>query len=100
MFNVFADINWLAVVMSLLVFAVLGYVYFTFIVAKPYQVALGNENREMEAGGALLTVVPLIPNLVSSSPALSSSALSMSKRSPTRSRSASSSASATSSPTP
>jgi len=64
MFNVFADINWLAVIASLLVFAVLGYVYFTFLVAKPYKVALGNQNRDMPAGGALLTAGPLLPNLI------------------------------------
>jgi len=64
MFNVLGDINWLAVIASTLVFAVLGYVYYVIIIAKPYKVALGNENRELPAAGPLLTIVPLVPSLV------------------------------------
>jgi hypothetical protein len=64
MFNVLSDINWLAVIVSTLVFAVLGGIYFTVIVAKPYKVALGNENRELPKPGPLLIVGPLITSLV------------------------------------
>lgn len=64
MFTVLSDINWLAVIVSTLVFAVLGGIYFTVIVAKPYKVALGNENRELPKPGPLLIVGPLITSLV------------------------------------
>ncbi|MBO0982661.1 DUF1761 domain-containing protein [Rathayibacter sp. SD072] len=63
MFNVLPEINWLAVIVSTLVFAVLGYVYFVILVPKPYKIALGNENRELPAPGLLLTAGPLIPSL-------------------------------------
>ena len=63
MFITLADINWLAVVASTVIFAVLGGVYFSVIIAKPYAVALGNEGRELPKPGALFIVGPLISSL-------------------------------------
>ena len=64
MFAVITEINWLAVVASVIVFAVLGGLYFTVIVAKPYRVALGNENRELLKPGPIFIVGPMIASLV------------------------------------
>jgi heme/copper-type cytochrome/quinol oxidase subunit 3 len=64
MFTVLTEINWLAVVASTLVFAVLGGVYFTVVIAKPYKVALGNENRELPQPGPILIIGPLIASFV------------------------------------
>nr|WP_208388214.1 DUF1761 domain-containing protein [Microbacterium halimionae] len=59
-----SDINWLAVIVATIVFAVLGGLYFTVIVARPYKVALGNENRELPKPGILFIVGPLIASLL------------------------------------
>jgi hypothetical protein len=64
MFNVLTDINWLAVIASTIVYAVLGGLYFTAIVAKPYRVALGIESREQPKLGPLFIVGPLVSSLV------------------------------------
>ncbi|SNS95318.1 DUF1761 domain-containing protein [Rhodococcoides kyotonense] len=64
MFDVLSDINWFAVIVSTLVFAVLGGLYFTAIVAKPYKVALGNETTELPKPGPIFIVGPLISSLV------------------------------------
>ncbi|MBY4213545.1 hypothetical protein HQO42_18545 [Rhodococcus fascians] len=98
MFNVLAEINWFAVIAFTIVFAVLGGLYFTAIVAKPYKVALGNETRELPKPGTLFIVGPPPRASSSSSPRRSSCAPSMSPPSATGSFSDSSSASATSSP--
>lgn len=64
MFNVLSDINWFAVVVSTGIFAVLGGLYFTAIVAKPYKIALGNESRELPTPGPIFIAGPLISSLV------------------------------------
>ena len=64
MFAVLTEINWLAVVASTLVFAILGGVYFSVVIAKPYVKALGNENRELGKPGPLLYVGPLVSSFV------------------------------------
>lgn len=64
MFNVLSEINWLAVIAATAVFAVLGGVYFSAIVAKPYAVALGNENKEMPKPGPIFIVGPLVSSLM------------------------------------
>jgi len=64
MFAVFSEINWLAVIASTIVFAVLGGLYFTVVVARPYKVALGNENRESPKPGAIFIVGPLVSSLL------------------------------------
>lgn len=64
MFNVLSDINWLAVLVSTVIFAVLGGVYFTALVAKPYKVALGNEDRDLPKPGTITYVGPLLSSLV------------------------------------
>jgi hypothetical protein len=64
MFTVIAEINWLAVIVSTVVFAVVGGVYFTAVVARPYEVALGNESRELPKPGPIFIVGPLISSLL------------------------------------
>jgi hypothetical protein len=64
MFNVLSEINWFAVIVSTIVFAVLGGLYFSAIVAKPYKVALGNETRELPTPGPIFIVGPLISSLL------------------------------------
>jgi Protein of unknown function (DUF1761) len=64
MFNVLTEINWLAVLASTVVFAVLGGLYFSVIVAKPYAIALGNEHKELPKPGPIFIVGPLISSLI------------------------------------
>ncbi|GAA4536674.1 hypothetical protein [Pseudonocardia xishanensis] len=64
MFNVLGDLNWFAVIVSTLVFAVLGGLYFSFLVAKPYAIVLGNEERELPKPGPIFIVGPLVASLV------------------------------------
>jgi hypothetical protein len=64
MFTVLTDLNWLAVLASTVVFFVIGGVYFTALITKPYAVALGNENRELPKPGPLFIVGPLVSSLV------------------------------------
>lgn len=65
MLSAVSDINWLAVIAATIVFAVLGGVYFTAVVAGPYKVALGNENRELpKKPGTIFIVGPLIASLL------------------------------------
>ena len=64
MLTVMSDINWLAVIAATIVFAVLGGVYFTAVVGKPYRAALGNENRELPKPGTIFIVGPLIASLL------------------------------------
>ena len=60
MLSVLPDINWLAVIVSTVVFAVLGGVYFTTIAVRPYKAALGNQDRELAKPGPIFIVGPLI----------------------------------------
>lgn len=64
MLSVVSDINWLAVIASTVVFAVLGGAYFTTVAARPYAVALGNEARELPKPGTIFIVGPLVSSLV------------------------------------
>ena len=64
MLSVLPDINWIAVIVSTVVFAVLGGLYFTAIIGKPYKVALGNETRELPKPGPIFIVGPLIASLL------------------------------------
>jgi hypothetical protein len=64
MFDVLSEINWFAVIVSTIVFAVFGGLYFSAIVAKPYKAALGNESRELLKPGAVFIVGPLVSSLV------------------------------------
>jgi len=64
MFNVLSEINWLAVVAATIVFAALGAVYFSVVVAKPYAIALGNESKDLPKPGPIFIVGPLITSLV------------------------------------
>ncbi|WP_399880027.1 DUF1761 domain-containing protein [Streptomyces sp. BBFR51] len=59
-----SEINWFAVIVATIVFAVLGGLYFSVIVAKPYKVALGNENRELPKPGPIFIVGPLVSSLL------------------------------------
>lgn len=58
-----SEINWLAVIAATLVFAILGGVYFTVVVRKPYATALGNEGRELLKPGPIFIFGPIISNL-------------------------------------
>ncbi|MEQ1567945.1 MAG: DUF1761 domain-containing protein [Myxococcota bacterium] len=58
------DLNWFAVIAATSFFAVLGGVYFTVIVAGPYKVALGNENRDLPKPGALFIAGPMLASLL------------------------------------
>ena len=64
MFAVLTEINWLAVAAATLVFAILGGLYFTAVIPKPYALALGNEGRELGKPGPLFIVGPLVASLV------------------------------------
>jgi hypothetical protein len=64
MFSVITEINWLAVVAATVVFAVLGGVYFTAVVGRPYAIALGNEGKELPKPGPIVIVGPLVSSLV------------------------------------
>lgn len=64
MLTVLPEINWLAVVASTIVFAVLGGLYFTTVVAKPYRIALGNEHRELPKPGTSFILGPMISSLL------------------------------------
>lgn len=63
MFDVLTQINWLAVLAATVVFAVLGGVYFTVLVARPYAVALGNAGKELPKPGPLTYAGPLVASL-------------------------------------
>lgn len=63
MFNVLAEINWFAVIVSTVVFAALGGMYFSVIVGKAYASALGNQGRELPKSGPIFIVGPLISSL-------------------------------------
>ena len=60
MFNVLAEINWLAVIVATLPFVVLGGLYFVFVVPKPYAAAVGAEAKKTP----LYTAGPIVPSLV------------------------------------
>lgn len=64
MFTVSSQINWFAVIVSTLVFGVLGGLYFSALVAKPYRVALGIDNEEVPKPGPMFIVGPLVSSLV------------------------------------
>ena len=60
MFNVLTEINWLAVIVATIPFAVLGGLYFSVIVPRPYAAAVGAPAKQ----GALFIVGPIISSLV------------------------------------
>lgn len=64
MFNVLAEINRFAVLVSTLVFALLGGPYFAVLVARPYRVALGIDDRKPPQLGPLFIVGPMACSLV------------------------------------
>ena len=59
-----SELNWFAVIVSTIIFAALGGVYFGVLVARAYKVALGNEDRELPKPGAVFIVGPLIASLL------------------------------------
>jgi hypothetical protein len=60
MFNVLSEINWLAVIVAVIPFAVLGGLYFTAIIPKQYAAAVGTPGTQ----GALFIVGPLVVSVV------------------------------------
>lgn len=59
MFNVLSEINWLAVIVAVIPFALLGGLYFSAIVPKQYAAAVGTPAKQ----GALFIAGPIIASL-------------------------------------
>jgi len=64
MFNVLAEINWLAVLVSVVAWAVIGGVYFGAVIAKPYAVALGRQDQPAGKPAPITFVGPIITGIV------------------------------------
>jgi hypothetical protein len=64
MFNVLAEINWLAVLVAFVAWAVIGGVYFGALIAKPYAVALGRQNEPAAKPPAITFAGPMITGFV------------------------------------
>ena len=60
MFNVLTEINWLAVIVAVIPFAVLGGLYFTAVIPKQYAAAVGTPGKH----GALFIAGPLVVSIV------------------------------------
>jgi hypothetical protein len=60
MFDVLTEINWLAVIVAMLPFAVLGGLYFSVVIPKVYATAVGTPAKQ----GALFIAGPLVTTLV------------------------------------
>ena len=60
MFNVLSEINWLAVIVAVIPFAVLGGLYFTAVIPKQYAAAVGTPAKQ----GALFIAGPLVVSAV------------------------------------
>ena len=60
MFNVLSEINWLAVIVAVIPFALLGGLYFTAVIPKQYAAATGVPAKP----GSLFIVGPLVVSLV------------------------------------
>jgi hypothetical protein len=64
MFNVLAEINWLAVLIAFIVSAALAWVYFAYVIAKPYVVALGRQNAAPPASSMVTNLGPVVCVLI------------------------------------
>ena len=64
MFNVLAEINWLAVLVSVVAWTVIGGVYFGALIAKPYAVALGRQNEPASKPAPITFAGPMITGVV------------------------------------
>ena len=67
MLAAFAEIRWIPVIAGILVFAVLGSVYFMALVPKQYLYVTGRENlpkEEQQVSGAIFIVGPLLCSVV------------------------------------
>ena len=60
MFNVLSEINWLAVIVAVIPFALLGGLYFTAVIPKQYAAAVGTPAKQ----GSLFIVGPLVVSVV------------------------------------
>ena len=60
MFNVLSEINWLAVIVAVIPFALLGGLYFTAVIPKQYAAAVGTPAKQ----GALYIAGPLVVSIV------------------------------------
>lgn len=60
MFNVLSEINWLAVIVAVIPFALLGGLYFTAVIPKQYAAAVGTPAKQ----GALFIAGPLVVSVV------------------------------------
>src|SRR5689334_6317621 len=64
MFDVFTEINWLAVLVAFVVSTVLAGVYFPVLIAKPYIVALGRQNTGAPPSSPARNFGPIVCMLV------------------------------------
>jgi hypothetical protein len=64
MFNVLSELNWLAVLASVVAWTVIGGVYFGAVIARPYAVALGRQNEPKTKPPAITFVGPMITGIV------------------------------------
>ena len=60
MFNVLSEINWLAVIVAVIPFALLGGLYFTAVIPKQYAAAVGTPAKQ----GVLFIAGPLVVSVV------------------------------------
>ncbi|MBM9548578.1 DUF1761 domain-containing protein [Leptospira sp. 201903074] len=56
MLEIFFSLNWVAVLLAFFVYFFLGYLWFTILFKRPYQISLGKEN-EVEQTLAMIFVV-------------------------------------------
>lgn len=60
MFSVFADINWLALVIAVVASFLIAGVWFAAVIPKPYALALGREGKPAPAQTPLTLLGPLL----------------------------------------
>lgn len=64
MFNVLTELNWLAVLVSVVAWTVIGGVYFGAVIAKPYAVALGRQDEPKSKPPAITFIGPMVTGIV------------------------------------
>jgi len=64
MFTVLSELNWLAILVAFVAWAVIGGVYFGVVIAKPYSVALGRQDAPATKPAPITFIGPMITGLV------------------------------------
>lgn len=64
MFNVLTELNWLAVLVSVVAWTVIGGVYFGAAIAKPYAVALGRQDAPKTKPPAITFIGPMVTGII------------------------------------